>query len=119
MSLAAFLQKIKTSPKTILFDEVLSVIEQNYIFKATAFTNGRTTNDVGQNNGSCKIFSFCRLNSLTESQTLQCFGDYYRKDVLANPYGNDHSNIRSFIDHGWSGINFDGEALIRKAVVVP
>ena len=55
-----------------------------------------------------------RLNNLTEVQTLHCFGDYYRKDVLGNPDGDDHQNIRNFIQSGWGGIYFDGEALAVK-----
>ncbi|GAK84871.1 type III effector HopPmaJ [Vibrio ponticus] len=39
------------------------------------------------------------------------FGDFYRKDVLGNPDGDDHQNIRNFIAHGWNGIKFEGQAL--------
>jgi|TARA_R110000822_G_scaffold59736_28_gene149115 hypothetical protein len=114
MSLADFLEKLKTTPETVTFDNTIAVIEENYIFSETAFTNGETKNAAGQNNGSCKIFSFCHLNGLTESQTLPCFGDYYRTDVLKNPDSDDHQNIRQFIKQGWQGISFDGSALILK-----
>ncbi len=51
------------------------------------------------------------MNRLTPEQTLQLFGDYYRIDVLQNPDGTDHQNIRNFIKFGWNGIAFDGKAL--------
>jgi hypothetical protein len=35
-------------------------------------------------------------------------------DVLKNPNGTDHQNIRNFIEFGWDGISFDGEALKKK-----
>lgn len=114
MSVESFLEKLKTAPETVSFKDTIAVIEENYTFSETAFTNGQTENQAGQNNGSCKIFAFGRVNDLTEQQTLQCFGDYYRVDVLQNPEGDDHQNIRNFIEHGWSGINFKGDALAVK-----
>ena len=60
------------------------------------------------------VFALVLKRDLTEAQTLQCFGDYYRKDVLENSDGNDHQNIRNFIQHGWKGIDFDGSALALK-----
>jgi len=71
-------------------------------------------NEAGNNEGSCKIFAFGQLARLSEAETLTCFGQYYRDDVLNNPHSNDHANIRMFIKYGWQGINFDSEALIKK-----
>ena len=114
MSLAAFLKKLKETSEAVAFDDTLSLIEEHYVFQETAFQNGEISNAAGQNNGSCKIFAFGRINNLTEEQTLNCFGDYYRKDVLENPNGDDHQNIRNFIQHEWQGIRFNGEALTLK-----
>ncbi|WP_461520424.1 HopJ type III effector protein [Porticoccus sp.] len=114
MSVDRFLETLKTAPETVSFSDSIAVIEENYRFEETAFTNGQTENPAGQNNGSCKIFAFGRLNDLSEQQTLQCFGDYYRVDVLQNPEGDDHQNIRNFIEHGWPGVEFSGEALVLK-----
>lgn len=114
MLISAFLEKVLIAPETISFDDTITVIENNYRFKETAFTNGETRNEAGQNNGSCKIFAFGHLNNLTEEQTLNCFGDYYRNDVLRKPDGDDHQNIRNFIKQGWSGVSFDEEALVLK-----
>ena len=107
-------EKIQHSPASITFSEVIAHIDAHYNFTPTRFTNGTAVNEVGQNNGSCKIFSFAKLHGLTQDQTLALFGDYYRLDVLGNPSGTDHQNIRNFILLGWEGILFEGEALKEK-----
>lgn len=55
MSVESFLEKLKTAPETVSFNDTIAVIEENYTFSETAFTNGQTENQAGQNNGSCKI----------------------------------------------------------------
>lgn len=114
MELNRFLQRLNDAPESVAFNETIAVIEALYDFTPTAFTNGATRNEAGQNNGSCKLFSFAKPNGLSQQQTLACFGDYYRKDVLGNPDGIDHQNIRNFMQTGWDGIVFDGEALEPK-----
>ena len=114
MNVEHLLQQIAGAPLAIQFSDVIATIDNNYTFTPTAFSNGEIRNEAGQNNGSCKIFAFARLHGLNEEHTLACFGDYYRKDVLASPGGSDHSNIRNFMTSGWSGIDFDGEALSPK-----
>lgn len=110
MLLNQFLQQLNSAPESVTFEDTMAVIEEQYEFTETAFRNGDTHNEAGQNNGSCKIFAFAKLNGLSEEQTLQCFGDYYRVDVLQNPQGEDHQNIRNFIEQGWGGIAFEGTA---------
>jgi len=107
----ALLELLETSPESVQFEQVMQVIADNYSYQATTFTNGELVNDAGTNEGSCKIFAFAQLQQLTEQATLQCFGDYYRVDVLQNPAGTDHGNIRNFISNGWAGIKFDRAAL--------
>ena len=46
--------------------------------------------------GSSKILSLGRLAGLSEQETLCLFGQFY-KDVVANPSGTDHPNIRNFM----------------------
>ena len=108
------LEQLKTSPETIDFKEVIAFIDENYDFTPIKFTNGNTVNDADQNNGSCKIFSFAKLQNLSKEETLNLFGAFYREDVLKNPEGNDHQNIRNFMEFGWEGISFEGEALKQK-----
>jgi len=95
MSLKGFIETLRSKPETVKFADTMQVIEQNYQFVEVAFSNGDVRNNKGENNGSCKIFSFAQLNKLPESQTLSCFGEYYQ-DVLATPDGDDHQNIRNF-----------------------
>lgn len=106
-----------TNGGLVEFTETMAVIAENYQYKPTEFCNGiqaTLTNAAGQNEGSCKIFAFAKLHGFDQLQTLGLFGDYYRKDVLLNPEGNDHQNIRTFMRDGWAGIAFKGEALSAK-----
>ena len=110
----SFLQKIKDTPETNRFENTISVIDEHYTFTPCAFKNASLNNAVDENNGSCKIFAFAQLHKLTEQQTLHCFGDYYRVDVLENPTAADHQNIRNFMKSGWSGIEFSASPLSKK-----
>jgi hypothetical protein len=118
MSLTAFLEKIKRH-EPVSFDETIAVITENYDYQPTAFSNGlgahQVINEAGQNEGSCKIFAFAQLNQLDQQQTLHLFGDYYRREVLNDPNGSGHQNIRNFMDTGWAGIRFHGVALTVKS----
>ena len=114
MTTISFLEQLQENPKSITFQDTINVIEENYDFTPTAFQNGNQHNSTGENNGSCKIFSFAKLQNLSKEATLTCFGSYYFEDVLKNPDGNDHQNIRNFMQFGWDGIHFEGEALLEK-----
>ena len=105
------LEQLKNFPETINFNDVIVFIDENYNFKPVRFVNGSIVNEANQNNGSCKIFSFAKMNNLSEKDTLALFGDFYRNDVLQNPEGEDHQNIRNFIKYGWNGILFTEDAL--------
>ena len=99
----------------VTFQETIKIIEIFYTYSPTRFSNGcdndLVTNESGDNEGSCKIFSFALLHNLSKDQTLSCFGDYYRVDVLQHANGNNHANIRTFIKHGWEHLQFSGHAL--------
>ena len=111
MTVIELIDKINCQPDDIDFAEVIATIDVHYKYTPTGFRNGNTYNEAGSNEGSCKIFAFARLNDLDEKQTLACFGKFYRDDVLGNPHGDDHANIRNFMQHGWGGIEFEGDAL--------
>lgn len=119
MTINELLTKIKTQPDTVEFQEVIDYIEDNFEYSPTHFTNGQghdvVMNQEGTNEGSCKIFAFATTEGLSENETLACFGKYYREDVLENPEGNDHANIRTFMRHGWKGIRFEQSALLRNS----
>lgn len=107
-------EQLENSQEEIKFKDVIAFIDEHYDFISTKFTNGNTVNEVNQNNGSCKVFSFAKLNDLSKEETLNLFGEFYREDVLQNPEGTDHQNIRNFMEFGWDGISFEGKALKRK-----
>lgn len=110
MNLSEFLQQIGQNPE-LDFEDTIQVISDNYRYTPAGFKNGEIYNEAGQNEGSCKIFAFAQLNQLSQEQTLLCFGRFYQ-DVLKTPEGNDHGNIRNFMQSGWDGIQFDQPALI-------
>ena len=114
MNFDAFLKNLHTTPDQIAFTDTIALIDALYDFTPTAFKNGELKNEQGQNNGSCKLFAFAKLQNLNEQQTLNCFGAYYRDDVLKNPEGSDHQNIRNFMKFGWDGIQYSGNALKLK-----
>ncbi len=114
MTIENFLEKLRSAPESIAFSDTMAVIDAAYSFTAVAFTNGKLRNEAGQNTGSCKLLAFASLHGLNEQQTLACFGTYYRDDVLAHPHGQDHQNIRTFMESGWAGVRFEGQPLTAK-----
>ena len=114
MNLDTFLNKVKNQKEAVEFSDLISIIDANYHFTPTQFSNAKLINKAGENEGSCKLFSFAKLHKLTEPQTLSCFGTYYRDDVLLHPDEDNHQNIRNFMKTGWAGIHFEGNALSEK-----
>lgn len=115
MNISELISQLRSAPQTIEFAKVIEVIDAYYDFSPTAFDNGETRSEAGQNNGSCKLFFFAKLQDLNEQETLHLFGHYYRVDVLEHPELEDHANIRNFMRQGWQGISFEGIALEPKA----
>lgn len=114
MNILKYLEKIKQNPENLEFSELMEVIDLEYNYTPSAFENGSLENLVNENAGSCKLFYFAQLHGLSTDQTLACFGSYYREDVLKNPEGDDHQNIRNFIKTGWNGIEFSQTVLLEK-----
>ncbi len=114
MTLEAFKSKLQNAPKDIDFTETMAVIEVKYNFRPTAFKNGILNNASGENSGSCKLFAFAQKEELSKEETLACFGQYYFEDVLKDPNGKGHQNIRNFMNTGFEGLFFEGEALTEK-----
>ncbi|MES2427583.1 MAG: HopJ type III effector protein [Bacteroidota bacterium] len=109
--LAALLTSLKQNSST--FKEVIEFIETYYQHHPTAFKNGDAYNEKTQNQGSAKVFTFAQLNNLSAEDTLYLFAEHYQA-VLATPDATDHQNIRQFMANGWTGIAFEGEALVVK-----
>jgi hypothetical protein len=102
------------------FEDVIAYINAHYDYTPTRFTNGLgadpVVNDAGKNEGSCRLFALAQQLKLSEADTVQLFGRFYRHDVLKHPEGTDHANIRRFLKDGWAGIQFEGQALAPQAV---
>ncbi|MGS0525916.1 HopJ type III effector protein [Zobellia nedashkovskayae] len=114
MTLYNFIQKLKTDPETIEFSETMAVIDANYDFTPTAFTNGTLENAEGQNSGSCKLFAFAKEQKLSKDEVLASFGSYYYNDVLKDAEGKGHQNIRNFMKSGFDGLSFSQDPLKKK-----
>lgn len=115
MTIDQFLAQLNAEPGSIQFSDAMQLIDTNYDFNPCEFTNGKQLNEANQNNGSCKLLAFAQLNKLAIEQTLQCFGDYYRIDVLQHPDNDDHQNIRNLMIYGWEGVSFNGTPLTIKS----
>lgn len=114
MKLQDFKNKLERNPSEIDFSDTMNVIEANYDFTPTAFKNGTLQNASGENSGSCKLFAFAVDQKLSKEQALGCFGQYYFEDVLKDPDGTGHQNIRNFMKTGFEGLLFEGTALVKK-----
>jgi len=114
MDIATFKNKLKTTPESIAFSETMEVIDLYYTFTPTAFKNGTLENAEGQNSGSCKLFAFAIAEGLSKAETLACFGAFYFDEVLKEPNGEGHQNIRNFIKTGFEGLQFKGSPLSKK-----
>ena len=79
-----------------MFDDVISAIDAGYDETEVGFEVNGVKSAPGKNLGSAKVFSLGILAGLSKEETLACFGQYYR-DVVANPDGDDHPNIRAFM----------------------
>lgn len=95
------------------FADVIAYIEAHYTHTPTAFKNGQQSNATTENQGSARVFAFARLNGLDQAQTLSLFAEHYAA-VQATPQASDHQNIRQFMQNGWDGIAFKGQALTAK-----
>lgn len=117
MSVEQLLERVRQQ-EPLSFAEVMAVIEAHYDFTPTAFSNGldqgRVMNAADQNQGSCKLLAFAQLQGLDQQQTLHLFGDYYYQEVLNDPQGSGHANIRAFIRDGWAGVRFEQSPLTPK-----
>lgn len=112
-SVEDFISRINNQPDEVMFDEVITLIDAHHNFSSAGFDNGQQRNEAGENSGSCKVLSFAQLYSLTQDQALALFGQYYR-DVKATPTGDDHQNIRQFMQHSFAGLKFDKPVLSKK-----
>lgn len=113
MTIEELKTKLKSNSAEIRFAETMGIIEENYYFTPTAFTNGNIKNNLKENSGSCKLFSFAIHQQLTKEETLLCFGEHFN-NILKDPNSTSHQNIRSFIKTGFNGLSFEHAPLKLK-----
>ncbi len=96
------------------YEETISLIKALFRVVPCSFRVGKghfmVTNAAGTHVGSLSILALGRLLGLDKTTTLQLFGRHYR-EVLANPHGEGHANIRQFMLHGWDGVEILGDPL--------
>lgn len=102
------------SSDDLKFEDVMELIDLHYEDGLIEFKNGDIVNKQGENEGSAKLLSYAAIAGLDKDTTLKLWGQFYR-EVLADPDGNSHQNIRNFMKYGWEGVPFEnGVALTRK-----
>ncbi|MDC9714469.1 MAG: HopJ type III effector protein [Gammaproteobacteria bacterium] len=112
MTQETYLEELRSGAQ-MKFDDLMTLIEQNYDYTSAPFTNGDLHNAADENQGSAKLFCFGAIHQLTQLEVLHCFGEHYRS-VLNSPEGDSHPNIRNFIVYGWEGLKFDSPVLVKK-----
>jgi hypothetical protein len=95
------------------FADTLDLVSQAFDYQPTGFHNGPLFNPAGENEGACQVFSLAQYCNLNEADTLRLFAEHYRQ-VLGDPAGESHGNIRQFVATGWSGVRFDHPALRKR-----
>lgn len=101
--------------KPLEFQDVMAVLRRHYEFTPTAFTTGKGTavqvdNPATANQASCLLLAAARRLGLDRDATLRLYGEHYR-DVLADPGGTAHGNIRAFMANGWEGVVLGADPL--------
>lgn len=104
---------LKLEADEIQFADVLAHIDSQYTHTSTAFKNGNQYNAGTENQGSARVLFYAHLNNLSKEETLSLFAEHYQ-NVLDNPDGTNHQNIRQFMQNGWEGVEFEGTVLMPK-----
>jgi hypothetical protein len=108
-----FNANVEMDADSLKFEDVMDLIDKHYETGLIEFKNGDIVNKQGQNEGSAKLLSYAALSQLDEQTTLKLWGQYYR-EVLKDPNGDSHQNIRNFMKTGWKGefFGWDGGGCI-------
>jgi hypothetical protein len=113
MNTKEYLEQLRSGVK-MNFSDFTNLIDQEYEFLNVAFTNSDLVNSKEENQGSAKVFCFALMHSLSESETLRCFGEHYQSVVDEPDNELSHINIRNFIKAGWKGVSINFSALQVK-----
>jgi hypothetical protein len=111
-----FNANVEMEADTLMMEDVITLIDEHYNNQLLEFKNGDMNNAADENEGSAKVLSYAALSQLDKETTLKLWGQYYR-EVLKDPTGDSHQNIRNFMKTGWEGVPFEnGIALTSKNV---
>ena len=113
MNTEQYLHQLKLG-EVMQFSDFTDLIESEYNFTPTAFTNGDLSNKAEENQGSAKVFCFGLMHSLSEHEALRCFGEHYQSVLDSLGDNTSHLNIRTFMRLGWKGVNINASALTNK-----
>jgi len=97
-----FNANVEMDADTLKFEELMEVIDTHFEVGLIEFKNGDIVNKPGENEGSAKLLSYAALSDFDKDTTLTLWGQYYR-EVVADPDGDSHPNIRNFMKTGWDG----------------
>ncbi len=76
--------------------------------RPTAFSIGSVNNAADENQLSAQICHWAIEEGMRLEETLLLFGEHYQQ-VLQNPDGTDHANIRALMEQGLEKVRFEGE----------
>lgn len=99
--------------KQVEFKDVLTHIDDLYLYSPSSFKNGLQNNSENENQGSARVLFYAKINNLSKEEALELFAEHYTA-VLSNPAGTDHQNIRQFQSSGWDSVHFDNDVLTKK-----
>ncbi|MFZ5756236.1 MAG: HopJ type III effector protein [Pseudomonadota bacterium] len=105
----------RSTDSSLMFQEVMSTIRRHYECTPVAFSVGESTpspvrNPAGTNAASSQLLAFGKRLGLDEQTLLGLYAEHYR-DVLADPAGSNHANIRAFMTGGWAGVSLPADPL--------
>ena len=94
---------INMQAKLLGFDAVSVALEAFFNFTDMPMQIGSVKNEVGQNLGSKIRCAVAVELGASKEELLSWFGVFH-KEVLADPDGDNHPNIRAIMEHGIAGI---------------
>ncbi|KAL3915131.1 MAG: hypothetical protein SGARI_008250, partial [Bacillariaceae sp.] len=97
-----FNANVEMDADNLKFEDIMELINTHYEVGLIEFKNGDIVNKQGENEGSAMLLSYAALSEMDKDATLKLWGQYYR-EVLADPDGDSHQNIRNFMKYGWDG----------------
>ena len=97
-----FNANVEMDADDLKFEDVMALIDTHYESGLIEFKNGDIVNKQGENEGSAKLLSYAALSEMDKDTTLKLWGQYYR-EVVNDPDGDSHQNIRNFMKYGWDG----------------